>query len=665
MAKLKFKNPKTGLWEEVSGSLQNLKDGEKTSLYMDNTNEVTTPAGGTTLNPNPTPSTTSPTATGTGSFAIGSGTKATGDVSVAEGILNEASGKASHAEGAGTKAGGNTSHAEGFYTEAAGDYSYAGNYGTVAQGKKSHAEGGQTKAIGDCTHAEGLSTTAKAKAAHAEGSGSIAAGEGSHAEGAISQNGTPTTASGKGAHAEGIGTTASGDDSHSEGGVTTASGLHSHAEGYGTVAAGTASHAGGFVNKTSAPYSAVIGKYGEILGADDTRLFVVGNGTSETNRSNAFEVYADGTGYLNKKKILVEGDAGGGGDVTTAGDNYFTGANSFSEIVDLDGGITVGTTGIECNGPISLKAIQATARYIDGLVTPTSDDHAANKKYVDDKVITSATANATTLSYYEPATASVKLNNGVLDFTFGIPQGEPAENPCLIEGTQITMADNTTKSVEDLKPGDVILSYDPVKKEKTNAVVIDAYKTGESKNFDVYSFENGKYLTVYGIHGFYANELGYVKNIQNINKTNELIDENLDTTYLIVKRTMPLRDKPRSRYMIISSNNLYFANGILLGHSPWIKGQYCIKYGVEVPQSIKETYQSEIDNYNNYDSFINTPEYHAEISEQYAKLANAVNEIKIYKDKLTKTDYKAQKYLEGVLPEAEWLQAKADRAAWR
>ena len=403
MAKLKFKNPKTGLWEEAGGSLQNLKDGEKTSLYMDNTNEVTTPAGGTTLNPNPTPSTTSPTATGTGSFAIGSGTKATGDVSVAEGILNEASGKASHAEGAGTKAGGNTSHAEGFYTEAAGDYSYAGNYGTVAQGKKSHAEGGQTKAIGDCTHAEGDSTTAQGTGSHAEGAYTFANGKYSHAEGCgnnFEGADQKLIAGGTGAHAEGF--------------ITKAMGDYSHAEGYGTVAAGTASHAGGFVNKTSAPYSAVIGKYGEILGADDTRLFVVGNGTSETNRSNAFEVYADGTGYLNKKKILVEGDAGGGGDVTAAGNNTFTGTNtfknesSFEGKVNIDDGITLAPKNVDTENTLSIsvdenegriaairtlttggtvpKDISFVGSTLKDIGVPVANTDAANKKYVDDEV---------------------------------------------------------------------------------------------------------------------------------------------------------------------------------------------------------------------------------------------------------------------------------------
>lgn len=403
MAKLKFKNPKTGLWEEVSGSLQNLKDGEKASLYMDNTNEVTTPAGGTTLHPDPTSSTAAPISTGTGSFAIGSGTKATGDVSVAEGILNEASGKAAHAEGTGTKAGGNTSHSEGFYTETIGDYSHAENYGTIAQGKKSHAEGGQTKAIGEASHAEG------------------------------------------------IGTTASGYNSHSEGGITTASGMHSHAEGYGTIADGKASHAGGFVNETHADFSTVIGMYGEVIPKNDNRLFVVGNGTSETSRSNAFEVYADGTGYLNKKKILVEGDAGGGGDVTAAGDNTFTGTNTFKNEsnfegkVNIDDGIILIPKNVDTENTLSIsvdanegtiaavrtlatggtapKDISFVGSVLKNIGTPIADTDAATKKYVDDHAIGNVTASATSIDSSEPATATATTSGNDISFAFGIPKG--------------------------------------------------------------------------------------------------------------------------------------------------------------------------------------------------------------------------------------------------
>ena len=36
---------------------------------------------------------------------------------------------------------------------------------------------------------------------------------------------------------------------------------------------------------------------------------------------------------------------------------------------------------------------------------------------------------------------------------------------CLMAGTQIAMADGTTKNIEDIQPGDEIQSYNPVTKE--------------------------------------------------------------------------------------------------------------------------------------------------------------------------------------------------------
>lgn len=782
-------------------TLKNLRDttvvGDvgKASLYMDNTNEVTTPAGGTTLHPDPVPSTTAPIATGTGSFAVGSGTKATGDVSVAEGILNEASGKASHAEGAGTKAGGNTSHAEGFYTEATGDYSYAGNYGTIASGKKSHAEGGQTKAIGNCTHAEGDSTTAQGTGSHAEGAYTFANGEYSHAEGCgnnfegadqkLIAGGTgahaegfitkamgnyshaegmntqtsgqaahaegfnttainkshaegedtlaggdadnnraahaeglrttatgagshaeggdtiasgryshaegrksttgeiKTTASGEASHAEGIGTTASGYDSHAEGGLTTASGTHSHAEGYGTIADGVASHAGGISTIAQWDNSTVIGKFNkttDLSNSNSGPLFIVGNGTSHTHRKNALEIYADGTGVLNEGAILTEntyyvdwGTLTGNRDTTVMTTTDVTVKDKNNSAVTL----------IDFYNKLStlLSTNKNDIRIVLKGLLPITDDPA---NPLEVKCVATSVTKALTIiqvsalaGYYYDSSARASANISIkLNITFANTTSATAElivytyseapnTPCLIEGTKITMSDSTTKPVEEVKAGDIVLSYNPVTKEKTNAVVLACYLTGRSNKFDVYSFENGKHLTAFGIHGFYANELGYVKNIQDINKKNELVDENLETTYLIVKRSMMFHGECKARYNIITSNNLYFANGILLGHSPWQKGQYYINRGLSTPSVVKEIYKEEIDRYNAYQSFMDSPEYHAEVAEQYAKLANAVNEIKIYKDKLAATDYKVQKYTEGVLSEEEWQEAKTNRAAWR
>lgn len=83
------------------------------------------------------------------------------------------------------------------------------------------------------------------------------------------------TASGASSHAEGESTKASNTYAHAEGVSTTASGdLGAHAEGYGTIAKGNSSHVEGKYN------IADTGNYAHIIG----------NGTSDTARSNAFTV---------------------------------------------------------------------------------------------------------------------------------------------------------------------------------------------------------------------------------------------------------------------------------------------------------------------------------------------------------------------------------------
>ena len=79
------------------------------------------------------------------------------------------------------------------------------------------------------------------------------------------------------ATAEGLDTTASGSASHAEGNDTTASGDYSHAGGENTIA--------------SYKWQTVIGKNNDNKAST---LFEVGNGSSESSRSNAFEVRSNG-----------------------------------------------------------------------------------------------------------------------------------------------------------------------------------------------------------------------------------------------------------------------------------------------------------------------------------------------------------------------------------
>lgn len=295
------------------------------------------------------------TASGSCSHAEGQVTTASGIASHAEGDNTTASGKYSHAEGSSAVASGHSSHAEGISTTALCDSSHAEGRDTTAgqmgfkvtacekltnttgtytlssitglevnqyysvhlssskencgkitaidtTSKKITVDGypdialsssssstanyitivneptlGDILVSGNYSHAEGLKTTALGVASHAEGRGTTASGGLSHAEG------QSTTASGSRSHAEGYRTTASGNYSHAEGSGTNASGTGAHAEGGETIAAGNNQH--------------VEGRY-NIEDTSNKYAHIIGNGTSDTKRSNAHTLDWSGNAWF-------------------------------------------------------------------------------------------------------------------------------------------------------------------------------------------------------------------------------------------------------------------------------------------------------------------------------------------------------------------------------
>lgn len=122
--------------------------------------------------------------------------------------------------------------------------------------------------------------TASAEYALAEGRLTTASKSYSHAEG------TNTTASSSAAHAEGNGTTAGADGSHAEGYRSRATGAYSHAEGSNAVASGAYSHAEGSYTSAASQFQHASGRY-NIADTTNTYAEIVGNGSSDSNRSNA------------------------------------------------------------------------------------------------------------------------------------------------------------------------------------------------------------------------------------------------------------------------------------------------------------------------------------------------------------------------------------------
>ena len=276
-------------------------------------------------------------ASGYASHAEGVGTTASGYDSHAEGNSTIASGATSHAEGSNTKTNSSFSHAEGNTTTASGDASHIegsssnsassviqdlspsttndsiittwnSNKFSLAKGTASHvegfnclaldnyshAEGNATQALYQGSHAEGTNTVASSICSHAEGYETIASGGYSHAEGSI------TKATELYSHAEGNYSEASGNASHAEGHETIASGEYSHAEGYKCKSESNSSHAEGCLTEANNFYTHAEGFYtiakgysqhvqGKCNIEDTTGKYahIVGNGESETERSNA------------------------------------------------------------------------------------------------------------------------------------------------------------------------------------------------------------------------------------------------------------------------------------------------------------------------------------------------------------------------------------------
>jgi hypothetical protein len=192
------------------------------------------------------------TASGNYSFAANNVCSAVGNYSIALG---------SHASSTGT-----VSSSIGFYTDASGNYSFAEGYMTNATGSSSAAFNNSTTASGSYSSAFGFQTTATNMYSFSQGYASDATGPGSLATG--------------------LNTTAVGMYSFSSGSNSSAEGMYSFSAGYSTTAPSLCEFVVGMNNTT---YTGNASSY-----ISTNRIFVVGNGSSSSDRSNALTVLKNG-----------------------------------------------------------------------------------------------------------------------------------------------------------------------------------------------------------------------------------------------------------------------------------------------------------------------------------------------------------------------------------
>ncbi|MFN0201278.1 MAG: tail fiber domain-containing protein [Bacteroidia bacterium] len=309
-------------------------------------------------------------AIGYSSFAMGRYCKATGGHSIAMGYESEATANYSTSIGLETKSTGIRSFSTNYKSEANGQYSIAmgdrsivnGNY-SIAMGQLCNTSGGNAVGIGSYTVAAGSNSFAIGTTINANGNQSFAIGHNSSANGEYSTTlgsenfangnfsitlgrGNQTTgvgaiAMGNGTHAEGAYSTTMGDATHAKDNMCTAIGQEGIAQGWGStvigyrtktydnygLAMGTETNvygrhatAMGLFTRTFSYAETAIGLYNTIYTASSTtgfidtdRLFVIGNGDADYQRSDAMVILKNGNTTLN-------------GDLTINGDICYTGS---------------------------------------------------------------------------------------------------------------------------------------------------------------------------------------------------------------------------------------------------------------------------------------------------------------------------------------------------
>ena len=251
----------------------------------------------------------------------------------------------------------------------------------------------------------------------------FAGGLGSFSEGSYTQ------ATGQYSHAEGKGSLSYGYSSHAEGTQTQANGNYSHAEGRASKAVSVVSHAEGRSTNASSAYQHVQGKY-NVIDDQSTYADIVGNGTADNDRSNAFALTWTGDGkYAGDVYVHTNNDSSGGTKLATINDL----PTKVSDLTDDSGHYTKPANGIpaadleetyltqhqDISGKANsadLAAVATSGDYDDLLNKPTIPDVQINGSSIVENGVANipyASDTAGVVKVYSNS-FGVQVNNGYL-----------------------------------------------------------------------------------------------------------------------------------------------------------------------------------------------------------------------------------------------------------
>lgn len=221
-----------------------------------------------------------------------------------------------------------------------------------------------------------------------------------------------------------------------------------------------------------------------------------------------------------------------------------------------------------------------------------------------------------------------------------------SQGGCLAEGTLITMADGTKKVIEEVVPGDEVLSYDFENQKTVPAVVLFNEAHGRVTYTKENLFSDGSVLETYDEHFVYNVNGSACSDIQKWETSDAAMKADgtvVNWCGYVSKAGVAVRT-----FNLITSNNTYFASGILNSCWPTTKFRLAKLRKVEMPAELYEAVKPELGYHRNGTHKAGNAEFLAAVKDIEAQCTAVARSIAVNKKKLADSDYQMVKTCEAV-----------------
>jgi hypothetical protein len=160
-------------------------------------------------------------------------------------------------------------------------------------------------------------------------------------------------------------------------------------------------------------------------------------------------------------------------------------------------------------------------------------------------------------------------------------------SPCFVAGTQVILSDGSTKNIEDVKSGDIVLTFD-LKSETLKNNIVNSVFSKTVNDIVEYKFSNGQFLKCTFDHPIYVESKGWASFDNELSNKSYSLEKNVNKIEIndnvklfngistIVDIIIHNEETTVYNLQDIEGNHNYFANNIL------VHNRFCFIAGTKV-----------------------------------------------------------------------------------